>query len=237
MAVDDSSAPQGIPKSGEISPGNTGANRSINLVKNIKTSTSRTEGNSSVNSLRNWFRTYVGITGNFSNAQADGQQVNLSDFYDTTILGVIVTTRNETTSQYGTNDDAIVNIGGLFGEKYKYYFSMNNQQKVQTVLGSGVSFTGLPAGTQYNLVVSSYDTDDTVAQPSASFKITVAYDGAGNVRGQNTTGIGSFGSSTSPITFTYSGGAGRGKTSNPLYMLQGLQDPSGRPYGTSMSYP
>ena len=36
MAVDDSTAPKGIPVSGEVSPGNTGANRSINLLKNIK---------------------------------------------------------------------------------------------------------------------------------------------------------------------------------------------------------
>ena len=236
MAVDDSSAPKGIPKSGELSPGNTGANRSINLLKNIKTSTSRTQVNSSVNSLRNWFRTYVGTSGNFSNAKSSGQQVNLSDFHDTTILGVVVTTVNESSSTYGTNNDAKVNIQGIFGEKYKYYFSMNNQQKI-ALHGQAVSFTGLPAGTQYNMVVSSFDTDETVAQPSASFKVTVAYEGAGEVRGQNTTGIGSFGSSDSPISFTYTDGAGKGKTSIPLYLLQGLQDPSGRPYGTSMSYP
>ena len=243
MAVEDSSAPKGIPTSGEVSPGNTGEDRSINLLKNIKTSTSRTEVNTSVNSLRNWFRTYVGTTGNFSNTKSSGQQVNLSDFHGATILGIAVIATNETSSTYGTNDDAKVLLQGVFSEKRAYRYEMNNQSKL-AAHGESVTFTGLGGGTEYTVTVQAFKTLDfdqltpktTNAQPEAQFRITPGYDGAAKVRGMNATGVGSFGDTTS-INFTYSGGAGRGKTSNALYLLQGIQDPSGRTYGPSMTYP
>ena len=244
MAVDDSSAPKGIPTSGEVSPGNTGEDRSINLLKNIKTSTSRTEVNTSVNSLRNWFRTYVGATGNFSNTKSSGQQVNLSDFHGATILGIAVIAINETSSTYGTNDDAQVILQGIFSEKRAYRFVINNQSKI-VFHGGNTTFIGLDGDKEYTVTVQAFKTvkfgdslklKTTNAQPEAQFRITPGYDGAAKVRGMNATGVGSFGDTTS-INFTYSGGAGRGKTSNALYLLQGIQDPSGRTYGPSMTYP
>ena len=243
MAVDDSSAPKGIPTSGEVSPGNTGEDRSINLLKNIKTSTSRTEVNSSINSLRNWFRTYVGTTGNFSNTKSSGQQINLSDFHGTTILGIGVSTINETSSTYGTNNNAKVSLQGIFSEKNAYRYEMNNQSKL-AAHGASVTFIGLEGGTEYTVTVQAFKTfvfdeltpKTTDAQPEAQFRITPGYGGAAKVRGMNATGVGSFGDTTS-INFTYSGGAGKGKTSNALFLLQGIQDPSGRTYGPSMTYP
>tara|TARA_R110000868_G_scaffold7361_6_gene40151 strand:+ start:683 stop:1453 length:771 start_codon:yes stop_codon:yes gene_type:complete len=256
MAVDDSTAPKGIPVSGEVSPGNTGANRSINLLKNIKHGTGRTEINTSVNALRDWFKTYVGVTGNFSNASNTGQQVNFSDFHGTTILGVIATAVNETHSTYGTNNNAKVSLQGIFSDKYSYIFSMNGQIKI-ALNGSlvdlpgpkVVEFTGLQGGkdgqtgTEYTVTVQALKDEPgrsvlaaKNAQPEVQFRITPGYGGAAKVRGMNATGIGSFGDTTS-INFTYASGAGKGKTSNALYLLQGKQDPSGRTYGPSMSYP
>ena len=243
MAVDDSSAPKGIPTSGEVSPGNTGEDRSINLLKNIKTSTSRTEVNSSINSLRNWFRTYVGTTGNFRNTKSSGQQANLSDFRGTTILGIGVSTINETSSTYGTNNNAKVSLQGIFSEKNAYRDEMNNQSKL-AAHGESVTFTGLGGDAEYTVTVQAFKRaraadltpKTTNAQPEAQFRITPGYDGAAKVRGMNATGVGSFGDTTS-INFTYSGGAGKGKTSNALFLLQGIQDPSGRTYGPSMTYP
>jgi hypothetical protein len=249
MAVNDSTAPKGIPKTGEVSPGSNKADRSINLVKNIKTSTSRTTANTSIDSLRNWFRTYVGTTGNFSNNKSAGQQVNLSDFHDTTILGIGITTTNETSSTYGTNNNAKVFLRGYFSDKNSYGFLMNGVRKI-AFHGDNVSFIGLQGGedgktgTEYTVTVQAYSKTTfkklapvtTNSQPEVQFRITPGYGGAAKVRGVNDTGVGSFGN-TSFINFTYSGGAGKGKTSNELYLLQGLQDPSGRTYGPSMSYP
>ena len=73
MAVNDSTAPKSIPKTGQLSPGLNAADRSINLLKNIKTATDRDQSNTSINELRNWFRTYVGFAGNFDNNKANNE--------------------------------------------------------------------------------------------------------------------------------------------------------------------
>ena len=124
MAVNDSTAPTSIPTTGQLSPGLNEANRSINLLKNIKTATARAQANTSVNELRNWFRTYVGFAGNFSNNKANNEQVQLSDFRGAQILGVDVKFRNETNSTYGTNNDALVILKGLFSQKIRYNLSV-----------------------------------------------------------------------------------------------------------------
>lgn len=241
MSVNDSNAPKGIPSSGEVSPGNTGSDRSINLLKNIKTSTSRTKSNSSVNELRNWFRTYIGSGGDFDNTGGNQTQANLSDWHGTGILGIGLRTTNETSSTYGVNDDAKIEIGGYFSEKFKYSFALNGTTKTAT-RGVSVTFTGLQGGTsttgtEYTINVKTYNRDNQQALPVSKVKVRTAYNGAGRVRGTNTTGIKSFGTSNNPIDFTYSGGAGAGKTSNPLWLLIGKEDPGGRDYGPSFTYP
>lgn len=270
MAINDSNAPKGIPSSGEVSPGNTGSDRSINLLKNIKTSTSRTKSNSSVNELRNWFRTYIGSGGDFNNTGGNQTQANLSDWHGTGILGVGVQTTNETQSTYGTNNDATVTLQGFFSEKFKYTFTVNNQSKT-SLHGNSVTFTGLQGGndqtgTEYEITVDSKNTNTFTAEiyvgggggfsggfsdelrtvtfnrsalPTSSFKFRAAYKGAGRVRGTNSTGLRSFGTSNNPINFTYTaaGGAAPGRTSDPLFLLIGKEDPGGRDYGPSFTYP
>jgi hypothetical protein len=241
MAIDDSSAPKSIPNSGEVSPGSSKADRSINLLKNIKTSTSRTTSNTSIDALRNWFRTYVGTTGNFSNNKSAGQQVNLSDFHDSAILGIAVTTTNETSSTYGTNNNAKVFIRGYFSEKFRYSFETNNQTKT-AFHGNNATFTGFDGGTgstgtEYVVAVNSFKKNVATRIQRAGFRITTAYKGTAKVRGNSSTGEGSFGVLETSINFTYSGGAGAGKTSNAIYLLHGKQDPSGRTYGPSFTYP
>lgn len=245
MAVNDSTAPKGIPTTGQLSPGLNAANRSINLLKNIKTATNRTEANTSINELRNWFRTYVGFAGNFDNNKANNKQVNLSDFRGAEILGVDVKFKNETNSTYGTNNNAQVIIKGLFSQKVKYGFNAvqatpKPHSVGKTVLhGDAATLTGFDGeGGNILITVKSYNTEGKLSVRAHSFQIKPAYGGTARVLGTNTGGVdGSMGVSDETINFTYSGGAGKGKTSNSLYLLTGKQDPSGRTYGPSMSYP
>ena len=256
MAVNDSTAPKGIPTTGQLSPGLNEANRSINLLKNIKTATARAQANTSVNELRNWFRTYVGFAGNFDNNKANNEQVNLSDFRGAEILGVDVKVKNETNSTYATNKDFKVIIKGLFSQKYKYSVGVEQGSRSlnNTILhGNTATFTGFDGarpGSTTNPSVSPKAAGDITVKITPffangkesmrqhSFKIKPAYSGTAQVLGTNTNGVdGSMGVSTQTINFTYSGGAGKGKTSNSLYLLTGKQDPSGRTYGPSMSYP
>ena len=244
MAINDSNAPKHIPGSGEISPGNTNTDRSINLLKNIKTSTTRVQSNTSLNSLRNWFRTYIGGSGNFDNSGSSGTQVNLSDWHGAGILGVGVQTTNETQSTYGTNNDATVTLQGYFSEKFKYTFTVNNQSKT-SFHGESVTFTGLEGGTAdtpslgYTCNVTALNISDRQALPTSSFYFTPGYTGVARVRGVNETGINSFGTATNLIDFTYTaaGGAAPGRTSDPLFLLIGKEDPGGRDYGPSFTYP
>ena len=245
MAVDDSTAPIGIPETGQLSPGLNAANRSINLLKNIKTPTTRAEANTSINELRNWFRTYVGFAGNFSNNKANNEQVQLSDFRGAQILGVDVKFRNETNSTYGTNNNALVILKGLFSQKIRYQFTVGQGNKIPDITrtalhGNDMTFRGFD-GKGVNILVRinplKADSDE-LTMKQHNFQIKPAYTGTAQVLGTNTNGVdGSMAVSTQSINFTYSGGGGKGKITDSLYLLTGKQDPSGRTYGPSMSYP
>ena len=250
MAIDDSNSPKNIPDSGQVSPGNTNSDRSINLLKNIKTVTPRNQSNTSVNQLRNWFRTYIGSGGDFNNTGGNQKQVNLSDWHGVGILGIGIVVTNETHSKYGTNNDAKIRIRGYFSEKYKYTFKLGTQSKTATH-GNDVTFTGLQGGDD-NAVGKEYTIDVIAlkpnnqsiaalsqALPTSKVIVRTAYNGTAQVKGVNTTGINSFGTSDNPINFTYTSGTGPGKESNPLWLLIGKEDTGagGRDYGTSFSYP
>lgn len=243
MAINDSNAPRSIPASGEVSPGNTNADRSINLLKNIKTETNRAQSDTSLNALRNWFRTYIGGTGNFDNTGNSETQVNLSDWHDTSILGIGIQTTNETSSTYGTNNDAKITLQGFFSEKIKYLFVINYGRGALTVIktslhGNSVTYTGFDGGGEnYTIRVIAYNNNNESASPDAFFIFTPGYNDAAIVRGVNETGINSFGTSNNPINFTYPGGTGRGETSDPLFLLIGKDDPAGRVYGPNYTYP
>ena len=246
MAVNDSTAPKSIPKTGQLSPGLNAADRSINLLKNIKTATDRTQANTSINELRNWFRTYVGFAGNFDNNKGNNEQINLSEFRGAEILGVDVKFKNETNSAYGTKNNAQVIIKGIFSQKVKYRFKATQatpkvRSVSKTVLhGNAATLTGFDGeGGNILMIVVPYaagNFEQTMREHN--FQIKPAYSGRAQVLGTNTNGVdGSMGVSTETLSFVYSGGAGKGKTSNSLYLLTGKRDPSGRMYGTNYSYP
>lgn len=243
MAVNDSNAPKNIPTTGELSPGNASTERSINLLKNIKTSTGQNEADSSINSLRNWFRTYVGNAGNFTNSKASGSQINLSDFRGAEILGVDVKVVNETNSTYGTKNDAKVILKGLFSQREKYRFigtqGVGGSVSKFVSHGDEATLTGFDGeGGNILITIQSYKANNKTAMMQHSFQIVPAYGGTAKAKGLTTDGsMGSMGVLNEEINFTYSGGAGKGKTSNSLFLLTGKRDPSGRPYGPSMSYP
>jgi len=117
-------APTRISNTGQIGIGLNQNNRSLNLLKNIKTSTSRTQSDSSLNQLRNWYRTYVGETGNFENVRGNNKQINFSDFRNSQILGVSLVTTNETNSSHSGNNNAKLTVQGIYGEKFKYIITL-----------------------------------------------------------------------------------------------------------------
>lgn len=239
-SIDDSSAPKSIPSSGKLGPGTTaGTDRSINLVKNIKTVTGASE-KSSLDELRSWFKTFVGSNGNFNNTGGSGSQVKMSDWYGVSIFGIRLRTKNETSSKYGTNNNAILYITGRFSQKYNYRLEYDSTNVL--INRSEYPVTGLDGGTGNTGTYKKFKItplyNSTTELPYGEFYFKPAYKGRAMFKGVNSTGNNSFGTTTETY-FTYTGGAAPGKLSEFNGYLLGKEDPGskGRDYGYNFVYP
>ena len=178
MAVDDSTAPKAIPTTGAIGIGDdAGVDRSINLLKNIKKATGARDSNSSLNDLRNFFKSYVGVTGNFAHTGNTTTEVGLSAFRGAYIYGFRVKVKNETASYYGNSNDGIVEVRGTFGDKASYTVYLSTKGTFVNNYGVTTSYTDLDAGSSYTSYILNvyHGSGATINNNGVSATVYVGY--------------------------------------------------------------
>jgi hypothetical protein len=119
---------------GPLGPGTAaGINRSINLLKSIKdTSTSASEPNSSINELRNWFRDNVGSQGLVTDTlvAANNTTVSMDDWHGVLIYGMILKVRNEKKNgSYWNGNNGFIQFLGVYGDQKAYRFTVAGTSK------------------------------------------------------------------------------------------------------------
>ena len=135
-----------IPSSGKLGVGSTaGVNRSINLLKNLKSSTSASQPNSSLNALRSWFRTNVGSQGAVDGqlANSDNTTLNISQWRGVFIYGMIIKVKNEAMrGTYTDGNNGKVYMQGVYGDQVNYKFKFNGSTKTVNY-GAAAEFTNI----------------------------------------------------------------------------------------------
>lgn len=171
MAVNDSTAPKAIPLTGAVGIGDeAGVDRSINLLKNIKKITGANSSNSSLNDLRNFFKSYVGVTGNFTHTGNTTTTVGLSDFRGSYIYGFRVKVTNETASYYENDLTGKIEFQGSFGQRDTYTVYKDGTGAIISNYGITATYSNLDGG--------------TAASKYAPYTLTV-YHGSGLTRNIN----------------------------------------------------
>jgi len=234
MAITDTTAPKNIPSTGALGIGSTaGVDRSINLVRNIKrTTTATSEG--SMDRLRNWFNDYVGTPGGFT-ALSGSESIALSQWRGARITGFSVQARNETSNPgYDNNNDGRLTCQGFFDDKTSTKFklvrsSYNSTKTAQH--GNAITFTGIDgdsSGEMTLTITNSLDNEATMLfKPKRS----------GTSYMKSTTTVGRLSSSDGVQQYNFSSTA-EGGLSNTMYFTFGLQAMSAdRVYGAGYTYP
>jgi len=177
--------------------------------------------------IKDWFETYVGSLGNYTNSSGGDTDLKWGDYKNATILGMKLKAKNESASRYKNDDNAQLQITPLNGSGVAGAYTI-------TVGGSSVTSSG-SRGTTYTS--GGFGSDSTVAVvltdtntgTSISMQWTTAYDnGSTSIRGSGTVAGPEF-----QYYFTDASGTAFGPT-NGLYFFNGVQNPN-RMYG--VSYP
>ena len=139
--------------------------------------------------IKDWFAEYVGVPGNFSKTKNDNTDISWGSYRGSGILGVKVSTVNETYSKYADNQNAKLFItpicGTVGGVKIEYpgtsvTVANNTAYAVTGINGGGNQQT--PATIKF-----------TISQGQVSFQFlwTAAYDTGGQayIKGTSTCGV------------------------------------------------
>lgn len=182
---------------GYIESSNIGIS-TINSCKALHTNTAWNATDSSINSLRNWFRDNIGSRGNFKNWSASGERVDFSDFSGTGIYGFYVSAWSETTSTYANSNNGGVQFAPYGGNNniwsFRFYLEGRGWVYPSSNNSTGTAFHSLNSGT-YTAHIEFHDF------PRQTFYITIGYGGSSTITYYYTNSAGT----TVPVTRTFSG--------------------------------
>ena len=224
-----------------VAPKGTGANLSTTTdsgsilgLRYIKDSTSGGSSGTGVAptnlgsiAIKDWFETYVGSLGNYTNSSGGNTDIKWGDYRGATILGMKLKAKNESASRYKNSDNAELQITPLNGSGAAGAYTITVGGATVTSSGDrGTTYTsgGFGSGSTVPVVLT-----DTNTGTSISMQWTTAYDsGTPSIRGSGTVAGPEF-----QFFFTGANGTTFGPTGG-LYFFNGVASTS-RAYG--VNYP
>ena len=166
-----------LPSAGKLSVGSTaGASSSINVLKSLKAGNAANASNSSLNVLRNWFKTNVGTQGKVAGTlqNPSNSVVKMDDWHGVLIYGMSIRVRNEKKNgSYWNGTTGGVQMSGVYGARSNYRFIFNGSSKT---VNSGVtaSYGPIDVGsgpTSKTYAASMEHKTDTSTKESFSIKL------------------------------------------------------------------
>jgi len=175
--------------------------------------------------IKDWFETYVGDLGNYTNSSGGDTDIKWSDYRSATILGMKVQAKNETASRYKNSDNAQLKITPLNGSGTAGAYTITVGGS--TVTSSGNRGTAYTSGDFTSGKTVAVELTDNDTGTSISMQWTTAYnDGTPTIRGSGTV--------AGPEYQFFLTGASGTAFGDSLYFFNGVQTNS-RGYG--VGYP
>jgi hypothetical protein len=125
---------------------------SLNSLKSALETTSATAPDTSLNSLRNWFRDRVGTRGNFTHGGANNTSIGASEFSQRFIYGFYAYGWSETVNAtYYNNNNGGVTFWWAWGDndpnQFSFYLAGRGWRTANTGNSTGNTFHSLSGGT------------------------------------------------------------------------------------------